>query len=85
MTPSQSQSSVARMLPLYEAKMIHQYDHRWATYEPDGSTRNVTLDEKQDPSFVVMPRYWVDESDIQQKLDGKWDSPWLLASIRRWI
>lgn len=79
MTPSQSKSSVARMLPLYEAKMIHQYDHRWATYEPDGSTRNVTLDEKQDPSFVVMPRYWVDESDIQQKLDGKWDSPWLLG------
>lgn len=28
--------TVERMLPLYEAKMIHQYDHRWATYEPDG-------------------------------------------------
>src|SRR5690606_26610994 len=25
-----------RMLPLYEAKMIHHYDTRWATYEPDG-------------------------------------------------
>ena len=22
-----------RMLPLYEAKMIHHYDHRWATYD----------------------------------------------------
>jgi hypothetical protein len=22
-------------LPLYEAKMVHHYDHRWATYEPD--------------------------------------------------
>jgi hypothetical protein len=30
-----------RMLPLYEAKMIHHYDTRWATYEPDGSTRYV--------------------------------------------
>ncbi len=47
---------VERMLPLYEAKMIHHYDHRWATYERDGSTRNVTLEEKQDPEFVVMPR-----------------------------
>jgi hypothetical protein len=23
-------------LPLYEAKMIHQFDHRWATYEANG-------------------------------------------------
>jgi hypothetical protein len=21
-------------LPLYEAKLIHQFDHRWATYTP---------------------------------------------------
>lgn len=21
-------------LPLYEAKMLHQFDHRWATYSP---------------------------------------------------
>ena len=25
-----------RYVPLYEAKMIHQFDHRWATYEADG-------------------------------------------------
>ena len=22
-----------RYLPLYEAKMLHQFDHRWATYQ----------------------------------------------------
>ncbi|HIY40740.1 MAG TPA: N-6 DNA methylase, partial [Candidatus Nocardiopsis merdipullorum] len=38
-----------RMLPLYEAKMLHHYDHRWATYNEDGSTRDFTLEEKQDP------------------------------------
>lgn len=53
-----------RYLPLYEAKMLHHYDHRWATYEDDGSIRDVTLDEKADPSFVVMPRYWVPEYDV---------------------
>jgi hypothetical protein len=25
-----------RYLPLYEAKMLHHFDHRWATYEPGG-------------------------------------------------
>lgn len=44
---------VERMLPLYEAKMIHQFDHRWATYEPDGSFRDLSPDEKGDPSFTT--------------------------------
>ncbi|MEG6992759.1 hypothetical protein V1979_38435, partial [Pseudomonas aeruginosa] len=30
-------------LPLYEAKLIHQFDHRWATYTADGNSRDVTL------------------------------------------
>ena len=39
------------MLPLYEAKMIHQFDHRWATYDGRLDTkgnpvaRDVTHDE----------------------------------------
>jgi Eco57I restriction-modification methylase len=57
-----------RMLPLYEAKMIHHFDHRYGTY--DGQTEaqaNVgTLprpapEEKRDPCYVIMPRYWVQE------------------------
>lgn len=70
----------AEMLPLYEAKMIHHYDHRWATYERDGSTRDVTLAEKQDPNFVVMPRYWVDRSDAT----GKLAHPSALRSLFGW-
>ncbi|MCC6310861.1 MAG: N-6 DNA methylase, partial [Trueperaceae bacterium] len=41
----------ATYLPLYEAKMIHHFDHRYATYQPDGSIRDTTLEEHQDPSF----------------------------------
>ncbi len=67
------------MLPLYEAKMIHHYDTKWATYEPDGSTRDVTPDEKRDPEFFVMPRYWVHEAEVDKKLDGKWDKTWMLG------
>ena len=45
-------------LPLYEAKMLHHFDHRWASYEGDGAS--VTgADKKAGPSTLVMPRYWV--------------------------
>jgi hypothetical protein len=40
--------------PLYEAKMLHQYDHRWATYEPDGTVRDVTLEEKMNPDMRLL-------------------------------
>lgn len=55
-------------LPLYEAKMIHHFDHRWATYINDTESRDVTLAEKQDPNFVVMPRYWVEQTEVDRAL-----------------
>lgn len=51
-------------VPLYEAKLIHQFDHRWATYTSDGNSRDVTLAEKQDPSMLVTPRYWVSAREV---------------------
>jgi len=68
-----------RMLPLYEAKMIHHYDHRWATYEADGSIRDVTVDEKRDPNYVVQPRYWVRAEAVSDRLADRWDRDWLLG------
>jgi hypothetical protein len=66
------------MLPLYEAKMIHHYDTRWATYEPDGSTRLMTPDEKT-AHVSPIPRYWVDEADVDRKLGAGWDKSWFLG------
>lgn len=51
-------------LPLYEAKLIHQFDHRWATYTPSGDSRDMTLAEKQDPHSSATPRYWVDQREV---------------------
>jgi hypothetical protein len=67
-----------RMLPLYEAKMIHHFDHQWATYERDGTVRDVTPEEKADPTFHVMPRYWVTEVEVDARL-GAWPHDWLLG------
>jgi hypothetical protein len=51
-------------LALYEAKLIHHFDHRWATYGPDGESRNVTAPEKQHPAFTITPRYWVNRREV---------------------
>lgn len=42
-----------RYLPLYEAKMVHHYDHRFATYDNGGEEiRDATPGEKADPDFA---------------------------------
>lgn len=70
----------ADALPLYEAKMIHQFDHRWATYTPEGDSRDVTVDEKKDPNFTVTPRYWVHTTEVEQRLNDKgWTRDWLMG------
>lgn len=66
------------LVPLYEAKLMHQFDHRFATYTPDGSTRNLTPDEKADPNCAPVPRYWVAEREVHAKL-GDWRRGWLLG------
>ncbi|MFE2959518.1 Eco57I restriction-modification methylase domain-containing protein [Nocardia tengchongensis] len=60
-----------RMIPLYEAKLIHHYDPRWATYQNDGLVRDVLPEEKQNPNFIVMPRYWVTIGDAESKLGSE--------------
>ncbi len=71
-------SESSNSLPLYEAKMLHQFDHRWATYQ-GLDVRDASLTQKQDPDFRVTPRYWVDKQEVDNKLAGKWDKQWLLA------
>ncbi|WP_031430760.1 Eco57I restriction-modification methylase domain-containing protein [Methylomicrobium agile] len=70
-------------LPLYEAKMIHQFDHRWASYRLEDSkdvSSDVSLAEKQNPAFPVTPRYWVDKTEVEQRLRDKgWVRNWLMG------
>ena len=80
--------AVPAVLPLYEAKMVHQFDHRWATYMADGESREVTDDEKSDTNYTITPRYWVSQSEVEERLkkcdrDGQvlwnWDRPWIMG------
>lgn len=73
-----------RWLPLYEAKMVHHFDHRWAIYENGGTGDNdarlITQDEKTDPGFETSPRYWVPEQEVENRLSTLgWTRRWLMG------
>ncbi len=66
-----------RYMPLYEAKLFHQYDHRFATFDgvsakdiKKGKARRATAEEKARPDFVPIPRYWVNEKYVTAKLQA---------------
>ncbi|GHV84994.1 hypothetical protein AGMMS50230_06020 [Spirochaetia bacterium] len=58
-------------LPLYEAKLFHQFDHRWATYNDSGSTADVKVEQKQNPTFTIRPQYWVDKNEVLERIASK--------------
>ncbi len=61
-----------RYLPLYEAKMLHHFDHRFGTYEGQteaqanqGKLPEFTTEQHADPALVSQPYYWVPERDVK--------------------
>lgn len=63
--------------PLYEAKMIQVYDHRAASvvieegnWVRQGQTKPTSLVEHQNPEFVVQPRWWVEDQEVDRVLGG---------------
>ena len=70
-------------LPLYEAKMIWHYDHRFGTYEgvsSRSSTQLPTPNEHQhaNPNFLIQPWYWVPAEEVEDQLSD-WKHGWLLG------
>ena len=72
-----------KYLPLYEAKMIHHFDHRWASYRRQigkDIAADVPIENKQDAGFAVLPRYWVSAREVHLRVA---DLPkGLLAALR---
>ena len=73
-----------KYMPLYEAKMTHQFDHRWATYDRNAKSYHASSDAaKINTQFEVMPRYWVPEAEVHARLvDAGWMRNWLLGYRR---
>jgi len=73
--------------PLIEGKFIHQYDHRFASFEgiPKSNrfgikpgTYTPTEEQKKDPNYEILTRYWISEAALeadyeQRGLNNKWE------------
>ncbi len=61
-------------VPLVEAKMFWQYDHRYADMEGDRSAAPA------DRTAPIRPRYWVPQREVESRLAARgWDKPYLIA------
>ena len=73
-------------MPLYEAKMLHHFDHRWGTYE-NATQANLNAailpqpnqSDKIGAAFRVVPRYWVQREDLESKMPRDWSRRWYIA------
>ncbi|MEO3847795.1 DNA methyltransferase [Streptomyces sp. B8F3] len=77
-------------LPLYEAKMLHHFDHRLGTYEGQtqaqanvGTLPRVTAEQHDDPGFGPLPRYWAPEFDVDSGKRDKKLSPIMWPGVKK--
>jgi hypothetical protein len=77
------------LVPLYEAKMFHHFDHRFGDYQDkmedsqSTSLPDVPLHRRIDPAYSVWPRYWVPAPAVATAVNLRWDRRWFLAY--RWV
>jgi len=62
--------------PLYEPRMINQFDHRLGTYpqyfvaeSEQGQCERPKINQMNDPEYSVWPRFWVKKEDVIKKLE----------------
>jgi hypothetical protein len=79
------QTDKAKYVPLYEAKLLWQYDHRLSSYalrapgSRDTELPRLTDAMHDDPDAEAVPLYWVDQRRVTERLSGRWDRGWLLG------
>jgi hypothetical protein len=72
-------------VPLYEAKMLWHFDHRYGDYAdyPEGALTTalpeVPIARLQNPCYAIKSRYWVKRKEIEGRLAQVWQRAWLLA------
>lgn len=74
-------------VPLYEAKMLGHFDHRFGTYQGatqaqlnSGSLPRPSVDEHDDPRFELLAHYWVCLPEMTRKLNDRWSRGWMLGA-----
>jgi hypothetical protein len=72
--------------PLYEAKMLSHFDHRFSTYRGAtqaqlnvGSLPRPSAEEHDNPHLEPLARYWIVRTEVNTRLHDRWDRAWLLG------
>ncbi|MEH2683232.1 N-6 DNA methylase [Rhizobium leguminosarum bv. viciae] len=74
-----------RYVPLYEAKMISHFDHRFSGYGTRGDERgfrvlpDTTFDEHANAAFEPEPFYWVSFNEQNERLGSRTLANWLVG------
>jgi hypothetical protein len=75
-------------MPIFESKLMNQYNHRANTFEgidpgkrftTHPKTNASSLENLMNPDYTVLPRYWVEESEVKVKLLKWWKYDWLIG------
>ncbi|CAM3658007.1 N-6 DNA methylase [Mycobacterium frederiksbergense] len=73
-------------VPLYEAKMLSHFDHRFSTYKDAtqaqlnvGALPRLTDEQHDDPELEPLARYWVERKELTAKIGERWDRGWLMG------
>jgi hypothetical protein len=67
------------LLPLYEAKLFHQVDHRFSSYKSEGRVE-LQSEEKKDPENIVDTRYYVESNRVDERIDNiSWGRRWFIS------
>lgn len=65
--------------PLYESKMVHQFNHRWSSAAKE-EREGPNEDRLGDPNFEVQPRYYVPKDEVLARLGTvNWKRDWLIG------
>jgi hypothetical protein len=67
-------------LPLYEAKMVWHFDHRWSSFKDDES-HDFETHEKLDCCRSAQPRYWLPKGEVDSRF-ADWKHGWQLGYRR---
>ena len=75
-------------LPLYEAKLFNQFNHRPSTFDGvpkvdrfkmKAPTVAVTSEKLMDPEFTILPRFWVNEKIVEHRYSSPQLGEWRLV------
>jgi hypothetical protein len=75
-------------LPLYEGRMIDNYDHRLAStrlkdikLQRSGESVTLTSGQKADPGCVARPRYWISAANVESASRKMFQQGWVLGCM----